>query len=232
MWEAGVEMKKMRNQEVLLIGGRSKARSLASSLMSQGYHVTAVNDSREDCMKLAEIQGLNVYYGDGTKPYVLDEAGAGNCQIAIALTAKDEDNLVACQMCKKNYDVGKTVSLVSDPKKTEFFHQMGVDSVVCAISAVTSIIQQQAFVDDLVNIIPVGLGMVQILEVHIPGDAVVSGKKLWEIDLPKEVVVGCILRNDHALIPRGDTRINVGDTLVLIARNGQEQAAIQVLTGR
>ncbi len=74
--------------------------------------------------------------------------------------------------------------------------------------------------------------MVQIIEVHIPGDAAVCGKKLWEIDLPKEVVVGCILRNDSALIPRGDTRINAGDTLVVIARNGQEQTAISVLTGR
>lgn len=225
-------MKKMRSEKILLIGGRNKASALASSLLSQGYHVIVVNDSREDCMKLAEMKGLTVYYGDGTKPYVLDEAGAGSCRIAIALTSKDEDNLVACQICKRNFDVQKTVSLVSDPKKTEFFHQMGVDSVVCAISAVTNIIQQQAFVDDLVNIIPVGLGMVQILEVHIPGGAVVAGKKLWEIDLPKEVVVGCILRNDTALIPRGDTRINEGDTLVLIARNSQERMAIEVLTER
>lgn len=225
-------MRRTRSEEILLIGGRSKAKALASSLMSQGYHVIVVNDSREDCMKLAEMKGLTVYYGDGTKPYVLDEAGAGNCRIAIALTAKDEDNLVACQICKRNFNVKKTVSLVSDPKKTDFFHQMGVDSVVCAISAVTNIIQQQAFVDDLVNIIPVGLGMVQILEVHIPGGAVIAGKKLWEIDLPKEVVVGCILRNDSALIPRGDTRINEGDTLVLIARNSQERTAIEVLTER
>lgn len=225
-------MKRSRSEEILLIGGRSKAIALASSLLAQGYHVIAVNDSREDCMKLAEMKGLRVYYGDGTKPYVLDEAGAGSCRIAIALTAKDEDNLVACQICKRNFNVKKTVSLVSDPQKTAFFHQMGVDSVVCAISAVTEIIQQQAFVDDLVNIIPSGLGMVQIMEVHIPEDAAIAGKKLWEINLPKEVVIGCILRNDSALIPRGDSRIHAGDTLVVIASSAQEHAAIDVLTER
>ncbi len=225
-------MKKIRNEKVLLIGGRNKAKSLASSLLSQGYHVIAVNDSEEECMRLASIKGLNVYHGDGTKPYVLDEAGAAECQIAIALTNCDEDNLVACQICKQNFGVPKTVSLVSDPNKTKFFRQMGIDSVVCAISAVTNIIQQQAFVDDLVNIVPVGLGKVQIIEVHIPQDAPVSGKKLWEIDLPQEVVIGCILRNDSALIPRGDTRISAGDTLVVIARSGQEEQTIHVLTGR
>ena len=225
-------MKKAKQGRVLLIGGRSKAKSLALSLLSNGYSVTVINCSQEDCQELAQIEGLNVYHGDGTKPYVLDEAGAAQCQIAIALTSKDQDNLVACQMCKRNFGVKKTVSLVSDPEKTDFFRDMGVDSVVCAISAVTNIIQQQAFVDDMVNIIPVGLGQVQIVEVPIPGNAPISGKKLWEINLPKEVVVGCVLRRDQAIIPRGDTRIAAGDTLVIIAGNGQELSAIRVLTGR
>lgn len=225
-------MRKNERSRVLLIGGRSKAKSLADSLLKQGYKVTVINDSYEECEKLAEVKNLDVYHGDGTKPYVLDEAGAADCQIAIALTSRDENNLVACQMCKRNFGVPKTVSLVSDPQKTEFFHQMGVDSVVCAISTVTSIIQQQAFIDDMVNIIPVGFGKVQIVEVQIPSTSPISGKKLWEIDLPKEVVVGCVLRRDQAIIPRGDTRITEGDTLVIIAGNGQELAAIQLLTGR
>ncbi len=183
-------------------------------------------------MKLAEINGLNVIHGNGTKPYILDEAGATGCDIAIALTSKDTDNLVACQLCKKQFSVPKTVSLVADPNKIDFFTQMGVDSVVCAISAVTSIIQQQAFIDEMTNIIPVGKGRVQIVEVQIPGESPVAGKKLWEITLPKESIVGCVLRSDATLIPRGDTRILAGDTLVVITGNGQELSTVHALTGR
>lgn len=223
-------MRMHKSKQILLIGGYNKTRSLAQDLVDQGYNVTVVNDNREECLNLAEIKGLNVYNGDGTKPYVLDEAGAADCDIAIALTPCDDDNLVACQICKRNFRVKKTVSLVSDPQKTDFFRQMGVDSVVCAISTVTNIIQQQAFMDDLVNVIPVALGDVQIIEVAIPGNAPVSGKQLWEIELPREVVVGCVLRNGSALIPKGDTRITAGDTLVLIARKDQMQQAVQVLT--
>ena len=223
---------KSKNEKILLIGGRSKATALATCLVSQGYRVVVINDSREDCMMLAEMKGISVYCGDGTKPYVLDEAGAAECSIAIALMSQDEDNLVACQLCKRKFGVKKTVSLVADPKKTEFFRQKGVDSVVCAISAVTGIIQQQAFIDEMVSIIPVGYGRAQIVEVHIPGNAPSAGKKLWEIELPKEVIIGCILRGDQTLIPRGDTRIHEGDTLVVISGNGQELAAIQALTGR
>lgn len=225
-------MNRRKHENVLLIGGRSKARSMAMSLLEQGYQVTAINSDHEDCMKLAQIKGLNVIHGDGTKPYILDEAGAASCDIAIALTGKDTENLVACQLCKKQFGVPKTVSLVADPNKTDFFSQMGVDSVVCAISAVTGIIQQQAFIDEMTNIIPVGKGRVRIVEVQIPGESPVAGKKLWEITLPKEAIVGCVLRSDATLIPRGDTRILAGDTLVVITGNGQEIDTIHALTGR
>lgn len=220
-----------RKKYVLLIGGRSKAGSMASSLIAQGYRVTAINASYEDCMKLAEIKGLNVIRGDGTKPYILDEALASEADIAFALTGKDTDNLVACQLCKKQYGVGKTVSIVNDPEKTAFFHQMGVDRVVCSVTAMTNIIQQQAFLDEIAEIIPVGNGRVQIVEVQIGSRSPVAGKKLWEITLPRESIVGCILRSDKSVIPRGDTRILAGDTLVVITGNGQEMNTIQALTG-
>jgi len=219
-------------KKVLLVGGRSKARSLALSLIHKGYQVTAINDSYEDCLRLSEIDGLSVVNGDGTRPFLLEDASAGSADIVIALTAKDEDNLVACELSKKRFHVKKTVSLVSDPKKTDFFYKMGIDRVVCAISAITNIIEQQAFVEEMANIIPIGEGHVQIAEVPVYGNAPVAGKKLWEINLPQEVIIGCILRGEKALIPRGDTRVLVGDMLVLISESGQEMAAIKELTGR
>lgn len=221
-----------KHKNILLIGGRSKARSMAVSLMERGYRVTAVNKDHDECLKLSEIEGLNVLHGDGTKPYILDEAGAAECDIAIALTGNDADNLVACQLCKKLFSVPKTVSLVADPNKTDFFYKQGIDRVVCAISALTGIIQQQALIDELTAIIPVGKGSVQIMEVLIPDESPAAGKKLWELPLPTEAVVGCVLRSDTALIPRGDTKILTGDILVVITAAGQEHNTVCALTGR
>lgn len=217
---------------VLLVGGRSKAKSLATSLIRKGYQVTVINDTYEDCMKLAEIDKLTVINGDGTRPFVLEDASAGDADIAIALTSRDEDNLVICELCKKRFHVKKTVALLTDPKKTDFFYRMGIDSVVCAITAITGIIEQQAFVDKIATLVPIGEGRVSIAEVPIPGTAPAVGKKLWEINLPKQVIIGCILRGDTTMVPRGDTRILAGDMLVLISSDKQEMAAIKELTGR
>lgn len=221
-----------KDKSILLIGGRSKAKSMAVSLLEQGYQVAVINDSYEDCMKLAEIKGLRVICGNGTRPHILEEAGAAGYDIAIALTSRDADNLVACQLCKKKYSIRKTVSLVSDPNKMEFFYKMGVNSVVCAVSAVTGIIQQQAFIDEMTNVIPFGKGRVQIIEVRIQEGSPAAGKMLWEITLPREGIVGCILRGDSTIIPKGNTTILAGDTLVVITGSGEELDTIHALTGR
>ena len=50
--------------------------------------------------------------------------------------------------------------------------------------------------------------------------------------MPKDVIIGCMLRGDKSMIPRGDTRILSGDVLVLISTDEHETAAVKELTGR
>ena len=57
------------------------------------------------------------------------------------------------------------------------------------------------------------------------------GIDFW-IGLPPEVIIGCILRGERSIVPRGDTRILPGDVLILISADKQEISAIQKLTGR
>lgn len=217
-------------KHILLVGGYNKTISMSQSLLKKGYEVTVINSNYDHCQKMAEIPKLNVIFGDGTKPFVLQEAQIQTVDIAIALTQKDETNLVICELCKKKFEVQKTVSLIDDPKKIKFFYSMGVDSVVSAINAITNIVEQQALIDEITTVIPVGEGRITIAEVKIPMKAKTVGKKLWEINLPKEVIIGCILRDEESMVPRGDTRIQAGDELILISSDKKDKA-IKELTG-
>jgi len=219
-------------KRVLLIGGFSRTKSLAVSLIKKGYRVTAINKDIGDCKSLAEIDKLTVFNGDGSKPFILEDANAYNADVAIALTEQDDDNLVICELCKKKYNVKKTVALISDQHKTDFFYRMGIDSVVCAITAIAGIIEQQAFLDEMATLVPVGNGRIKIAQVPISQSAPAVGKKLWELSLPKDVIIGCMMRGDKSMVPRGDTRILSGDVLVLISTDEHETAAVRELTGR
>lgn len=219
-------------KDIVLIGGFHKTIYLSQSLLEQGYHVTVINADYHHCMTLAEIDGLTVIYGDGTKPFVLEEAEAENKDIAIALTKKDEDNLVICELCKKKFHVKKTLSLVNDPQKTEFFYQMGIDSVVCAISTISRIIEQQAFVDEMAKIVSVEDNQVNIIEIKVKKDMPVAEKKIYELSLPESTIIGYILRNNQGIVPRGDTRILAGDKLIIICTCTSQKKVIKEMTGK
>ena len=215
---------------ILLVGGFEETRFLAHSLLRKGYRVTVINEDRDQCESLAAIKGLQVFQGDGSKPYVLEDANAANTDIAIALSEYDDANLVICELCKKQFHVGKTVALISDPEKTEFFRMMGVDSVVCATTTISSIIEQQALMNDLNTVMPLG-SHVQVAQLIVPADAPSVGRKLWEIELPKAVIVGCIVRGEQSMIPRGDTRIMKDDRLILIVSDDDRESAFRALAG-
>ena len=85
--------------------------------------------------------------------------------------------------------------------------------------------------EEMAKVIPLGEGRVRIMEIPITENDPAAQKQIWEINLPKEVIIGCILRQNQTLIPRGDTRILAGDILVLISGNEQEEIALLELKG-
>ncbi|MEG2410998.1 MAG: TrkA family potassium uptake protein [Erysipelotrichaceae bacterium] len=221
----------MKNN-IILIGGYQKAISLSKSLISKGNNVTVINNDYENCLRLAEIEGLNVIQGDGTKAFVLEDANAGSNYMAIALTQRDDDNLVICELCKKLFHVEKTVALVSDPEKTDFFYQMGIDSVVCAISVISNYIEQQAFMKEFKQLSSISQSNVQIVEVKILANYPIINQQLKDINLPKESNIACIIREDHSIIPDGNTQINAQDTLILVSTMENQKDALKVICGR
>lgn len=219
-------------KRALLIGGFHEARSLAGALGDMHYRVTIVNADHGHCMELAKMGSVSVIHGDGTRMDVLEEAGALDANLAVALTSKDADNLVACELCKRRFGVKRTMALLTDPKKTVFFYRMGVDCVVSMVNSMKRMIEQQEFLSGIATKVPIGEGRVNIAEVPIAQSAPIAGRKIWEIGLPPEVIIGCILRGERSIVPRGDTRILPGDVLILISADKQEISAIQKLTGR
>ncbi len=217
---------------VILIDGYDETRYLAKSLIENGYKVTAINEDLAKCELLAGINKLQVFHGDGSKPFVLDDADVYDADIAVAMSPFDDANLVICELCKKKFNIKKTVAVVSDPKKTDFFRTMGVDSVVCAISAISNIIEQHILLSDIRTVMPIGEGRAEVVQVNVPENAKVAGKKLCDIDLPKETIIGCVLRGSRTIIPHGQTMLETGDNLILIVAGTHKETAIRKLTSK
>lgn len=57
-------------------------------------------------------------------------------------------------------------------------------------------------------------------------------KKLWELKIPAQAIIGYILRNDQGIVPRGDTRILTGDTLIVICDTSVRALVTREMTGQ
>ena len=164
-------------------------------------------------------------------PNVLEDAGAVYANLVIALTQYDPDNLVICQIAKAMYGVKRTVAVVNDPKNISIFKKLGIDTVISTVNIVSSIIEQKISVEEITNLVPLAEGKVSITEVVITKNSPVLNKTLAEINIPYSAVIGCIIRNEEGIIPRGNTVVMEKDRLITLCLPEAQSEMLNIFIG-
>lgn len=216
---------------IILIGGGKIVYFLARQFSGEGYHVTIINRDAQDARELAQRTQATVVLGDGSSPERLNEAGAMRADVVLALTEHDQDNLIACQLAKRLYGVRRTLALVNDPENEELFQQLGVGIAFSATRVIASLIEQQTNFDDITRLMPIANGRVNVTDLHLHDSAPSIGKTLQEIPLSEGSLVACIVRGEDVLVPRGGTRLQAEDHLILISHPEHEERDLRVLCG-
>ncbi|MCB0046115.1 MAG: TrkA family potassium uptake protein [Caldilineaceae bacterium] len=216
---------------VILIGGGKTVYFLARQFISKGYNVTLINRSADEAKNLSRQIKAVVVLGDGSDPAVLEEAGARRADVVLALTGRDQDNLVACQLAKQMYSVPRTVALVNDPENEEVFHQLGVTVAFSATRIIATLIEEQTGFEEITNLVPMAEGKIVFTEVAVGEDAPALGKTLQTLDLPEGVLIAGILRRGEVIVPRGTNRVQLDDRLIVLGQPETYGAALRALVG-
>lgn len=216
--------------KVMIVGGGKPLYFLCRNLAAKGYEVVIVNRSREECVELARHLPATVVCGDGSDPEILKEAGAMAADAVLAITPADQDNLVICQLASLRFGVPRAVALANDPDNVEVFEKLGV-SAFSTTRIIGSLIEQRASLEQIVNLLPVGEGRVNVTEIVLDGEAPVAGRLLREIDLPENSLVAVIIRNNQPIVPRGNSHLLAGDRVVLITLPENHGKALRAFSG-
>lgn len=217
---------------IVMVGGRKKVDFLAKSLLSKGHHITIIHDDENYCKFLSRTHDALIIYGDGSKPYILEDARIEGADIVIALTPKDADNLVICQLAKKVYGVKRVFSTVSNPTSVEVFKKLGINTVISATHMVAGIIEQMATINEIANYIPLEQGQIVMMEIIVRENSPICEKTLAEIGISEQAIIGCILRGVTSIIPRGKTKIHAHDKLIILSPPQIQQEIIKQIVGR
>ncbi|ABV33459.1 MULTISPECIES: potassium channel family protein [Pseudothermotoga] len=217
--------------KIVIVGGYRIAYHLARSMISKGYHVYIINKDPQVCEELARKFSAVIINGDGSKKNVLDQIEFSPDDIVVILTNTDRDSLIISQMIRKYYGVERIVTLVNDPENIEVFNRLGVRVAVSPAALLGQTIQNLLSAQEMEDFFPVEEGKLVFLRLEIPDNSPSVNKKLKEIDLPNECIIGGILRNNDVLIPRGETELLAQDRVFIICEPKVQTRVIKTLVG-
>lgn len=216
--------------KILIVGGGKTLFFLCRNFAAKGYSVVIINRNREECIQLARQLTATVVCGDGSDAEVLRDAGAVGADAVLAITPNDQDNLVTCQLASIKFGVPRTIALANDPDNAEVFDKLGVSSF-STTHIVGSLIEQRAALEQIINLLPVGEGKVNVTEVVLSETAPVAGKQLKDIVLPENALVAVVIRDNQPIVPRGANRLLTGDRIVLITLPENHGPVLKIITG-
>lgn len=204
---------------VTIVGGGKVGYYLAKTLIEHHHDPTIIDIDKKNCTYLANELDVKVICGDGTQIETLNSADVKNSDSIVCVTGKDEDNLIACQLAKKIFNVKKTVAKVNNPKNASVMKSLGVDNVINSTDSIASLIEREVDTSKIKQLISLNHGESSIIEIALPDNYALDGVMLRNIKIPNIYNIVSITRKDELIIPRGQSELKSGDKLLVISQN-------------
>jgi trk system potassium uptake protein len=205
--------KYMKN--VMIFGGGKVGYYLANQLLQAKINVTIIEQNQSRCLYLSEhLDRAMIIHGDGTDINLLEEENLSNMDAFIGATDIDEQNLLMTLMAKQ-YGVKKVIAKISRPNYGQIIDKLAIDVALNPIYITASDILKFIRGGRVVSVSLLLGGQAEVTEIIVNKEVKVVGKKICDLNLPKGIIIGSIVRKGKVLIPNGDTIICVEDRLVI-----------------
>jgi trk system potassium uptake protein len=218
---------------IVVAGAGNIGRHLAHDLHRRGHDVAVIEQDPAVLDRAQEdAPGVTFILGDACEPWVLDKAEVRTCDVIVAATGDDEDNLVTALLSKQEYGVPHVVARVNHPKNEWMFNESwGVDVPMSPPHVLTALVEEAVTVGDLVRLFKLERGQVSLVEITLDEGAPIAGRPLYELRLPPDSAVVAILRRGHVVIPQPETQLVPGDEIMAIATAETEDELRAALLG-
>jgi trk system potassium uptake protein TrkA len=217
---------------VIVVGGGKVGYYLAKSLLEEKQEVLVIEQDAQRCRALSDELGVSVMLGDGCEASTMEEAGMGRADVVVAVTGDDEDNLVVCQVARHKFNVGRTVARLNNPKNEKIFRRLGIDVTVSSTELILSQIERVIPAQPLVHLLSLKNVGVIFVEMEIQPGSPAVGRPLRELGIPDDCIFPLVIRGgDLAIIPYGDTQLQVGDHVVAVTSEVSSDTVRRILRG-
>ena len=218
---------------IVVVGAGKVGLYMADDLAKAGHSVLVLDNARavvEQASKSHDHVGVEFRVADACEVSALEAAGMAQADVVAAVTGDDEDNLVVSLLAKQEFGVPRVVARVNHPKNEWLFNETwGVDVSVSTPHLLTALVEEAVTVGTLVRLLQFEGGKAGLLEVTLAETSPAAGKQVSELELPRNCTIVAVLRDDGVVVPRGDTRLEVGDEVVVLSTSDAEPEVRAVL---
>lgn len=198
----------------VIVMGCGRIGSQVSQLLSeQGHDVIIIDHDDNSEGRLGSNFKGRVIKGLGFDRSILLEAGIEQVEAFVAASQSDNANIVAARIARNLFHVPRVVARLYDPRRAEIYQRLGLTTISSTNWGAERIFQVLTHTDiDVWNTF--GSGEVSLVHVEIPPQ--LNGRSVQNLNVPGEVMVVAVTRNDKAFVPTSGTEFHEGDLINLV----------------
>jgi trk system potassium uptake protein len=223
--------------KIVILGAGRVGASVAESLVSERNDITVIDSSAQALAYLQDKFDLRTLVGSATSPQLLRAAGIEDADILIATTASDETNLVACKLAAQLFNVPTRIARIRSPEfqnQPEITGDGGfyVDHLICPEQTVTDYLHKLVEFPEALQVLEFADGALSLIAVraYAGGPLVQHPLRDLKTQHPNiDIRIVAIFRNDRSIQPDGDTLIEPGDEVFILAASEHIRTALSDL---
>jgi trk system potassium uptake protein len=224
--------------KIIILGAGQVGASVAESLVSEENDITIVDTDAARIAYLQDRLDLRGVVGNAAWPSVLENAGAADADLLIAVTQSDQTNLVACKVAKSVFNLPTRIARLrsGDFLRNESLlseENFAVDFALCPEEIVTDYIAKLVAFPEALQVVEFANGRVTLVGVRayegglLVGHPIKSMREHFPIGI--EARIPAIFRRGQPIAPEGNTVIEAGDEVFLLAATEVIRSALREL---
>lgn len=211
--------------KILILGAGQVGTSVAENLVNEANDITVVDINPDLLESLQNRFDLRTLQGNGAHPEVLQQAGAEDVDMILAVTNSDETNMAACQIAYSLFHTPTKIARIRASQylsHPEIFSQeaIPIDVIISPEQIVTDYIRRLIEYPSALQVLDFAGGLAQLVGVKAYYGGPLVGHELRALrdHLPNiDTRVAAIYRRDRAILPTGHTVIEADDEVFFIA---------------
>jgi trk system potassium uptake protein TrkA len=197
-----------------IIMGYGRIGSQVGKLLTEQQHdVTIIDHDADADGRLGPNFKGRIIRGLGFDHNVLIQAGIEEAEAFVAASHSDNANIVAARIARNIFHVPRVVARLFDPLRAEIYQRLGLTTISPNNWGAERILQVLTHAElDVWDTF--GRGEVSL--VHLDAPPQLIGRSVNQLNVPGELLVASITRNEQAFIPTTGAIFQEGDLLNLV----------------